>query len=116
MKSLHIVLLIVFSSSLFAQKTTTRQTDPFAGLDTVLQKVLKDRKAAGFAVAVVSKDKIIYSKGFGFRDYEKQLPVTTNTLFAIGSCTKAFTASLLGLLNKEGKLELDKPATEYLPE
>jgi len=116
MKSLPIVLLIVISSSLFAQKTTSKQSDPFAGLDTVLQKILKDRKAAGFAVAVVSKDKIIYSKGFGYRDHEKQLPVTTNTLFAIGSCTKAFTASLLGLLNKEGKLDLDKPATEYLPE
>ena len=67
-------------------------------------------------MAVVRKDKIIYSKGFGYRDYEQKLPVTTNTLFAIGSCTKAFTASLLGMLNKEGKLELDKPATEYLPE
>jgi len=99
MKSLHIVLLIVISSSLFAQKTNSKQTDPFAGLDTVLQKVLKDRKAAGFAVAVVSKDKIIYSKGFGYRDYEQKLPVTTNTLFAIGSCTKAFTTSLLGMLN-----------------
>jgi CubicO group peptidase (beta-lactamase class C family) len=116
MKSLHTLLLLIISSFLLAQKTTSKQPDPFAGLDTVLQKVLKDRKAAGFAVAVVSKDKIIYSKGFGFRDHEKQLPVTTNTLFAIGSCTKAFTASLLGLLNKEGKLELDKPATEYLPE
>ena len=116
MKSLHTLLLLIISSSLFAQKTIGKQPDPFAGLDTVLQKVLKDRKAAGFAVAVVSKDKIIYSKGFGYRDYEQKLPVTTNTLFAIGSCTKAFTASLLGLLNKEGKLELDKPATEYLPE
>src|SRR6187455_672627 len=116
MKLLHTLLLLIISSFLFAQKKEIKPTDPFAGLDTVLQKVLKDRKAAGFAVAVVKKDKIIYSKGFGYRDYEKQLPVTTNTLFAIGSCTKAFTASLLGLLNKDGKLDLDKPAREYLPE
>jgi len=116
MRSLHTLLLLIISSFLFAQKKEIKPTDPFAGLDTVLQKVLKDRKAVGFAVAVVKKDKIIYSKGFGYRDYEKQLPVTTNTLFAIGSCTKAFTASLLGLLNKDGKLDLDKPAREYLPE
>src|SRR5215203_3970879 len=115
MKSLHTLLLLVICRSLSAQKKEIKPADPFAGLDTVLQKVLKDRKAAGFAVAVVSKDKIIYSKGFGYRDYEKQLPVTINTLFAIGSCTKAFTASLLGMLNKEGKLDFDKPATEYLP-
>ena len=116
MRSLHTLLFLIISSFLFAQKKEIKPTDPFAGLDTVLQKVLKDRKAVGFAVAVVKKDKIIYSKGFGYRDYEKQLPVTTNTLFAIGSCTKAFTASLLGLLNKDGKLDLDKPAREYLPE
>lgn len=109
-------LLLVASSFLFAQKTQTKTTDPFAGLDTVFARVLKDRKAVGFAVAVVSKDKIIYAKGFGYRDNEKKLSVTPNTLFAIGSCTKAFTASLLGLLNKDGKLDLDKPAREYLPE
>src|SRR6187401_3372684 len=110
MKLLHTLILLIISSFLFAQKKLIKPADPFEGLDTVLQKVLKDRKAAGFAVAVISKDKIIYSKGFGFRDHEKQLPVTTNTLFAIGSCTKAFTAFLLRLLNKEGQLDLDKPA------
>ncbi|MBL7742530.1 MAG: serine hydrolase [Chitinophagaceae bacterium] len=107
------VLLLTIYVSVFAQK---KSTDPLAGLDTAFQRVLKDRKAAGFAVAVVSKNKILYAKGFGYRDYEKKLPVTANTLFAIGSCTKAFTSSLLGLLNKEGKLEYDRPAREYLPE
>ncbi len=85
------------------------------GLDTALSKLLKDWNAAGFAVAVVEKDKVIYSKGFGFRDYEGKKPVTANTLFAIGSCTKAFTASLLGILEKEGKFSLSKPVTDYLP-
>ena len=83
-------------------------------MDTAFQRVLKDRNAVGFAVAVVSKDKIIYSKGFGYRDNKKKLPVTSNTLFAIGSCTKAFTASLLGLLNKDGKVDFDKSPREYL--
>jgi CubicO group peptidase (beta-lactamase class C family) len=116
MKPLLIVLLLTTGSFLFAQKNQAKTPDPFAGLDTVFARVLKDRKAVGFAVAVVSKDKVIYSKGFGYRDLDKKLPVTTNTLFAIGSCTKAFTASLLGLLNKDGKLDLDKPVTQYLPD
>ena len=85
-----------------------------ADLDATFEKVLKDWKAAGFAVAVVHKDKVIYSKGFGYRDVEKKLPVTPNTLFAIGSVTKSFTASLVGLLQKEGKVEYDKPAHQYL--
>ena len=78
--------------------------------------MLKTWNASGFAVAVVEKNKIIYAKGFGYRNYEKKLPVTTNTLFAIGSCTKAFTASMIGLLQKDGKLDIDQPAHNYLPD
>ena len=96
-------------------KRKQHAVDPLAGIDTLLERILKDRNAAGFAVAVVKKDKIIYAKGFGYRDYEKKLPATPNTLFAIGSCTKAFTSALMGLYNKDNKLEYDKPARDYLP-
>ena len=116
MKQLLTLLFLLTFSFCFAQKKNKSQIDPFAGLDTSFQRVLKDRKAAGFAVAVVSKNKILYSQGFGYRDYENKLPVTSNTLFAIGSCTKAFTSSLIGLLNKEGKVDYDKPVRTYLPE
>ena len=78
MKPLLIAMLLAIGSFLFAQKNQTKTTDPFAGLDTVFTRVLKDRKAVGFAVAVVSKDKVIYSKGFGYRDLEKKLPVTNS--------------------------------------
>ncbi len=116
MKKLFFLLALLSMQFANAQKKSTRPADPLAGIDTLLERILKDRNAAGFAVAVIKKDKIIYAKGFGYRDYEKKIPVTPNTLFAIGSCTKAFTSSLLGLLNKENKLDYDKPAREYLPE
>jgi CubicO group peptidase (beta-lactamase class C family) len=111
------ILLFLFafgfiSISLFSQNTDKR----FAGLDTTFNRILKDWKAAGFAVAVIEKNKIVYSKGAGFRDIENKLAVTPNTLFAIGSCTKAFTSSLLGLLQKDNKLEYDKPVRDYLPD
>ena len=86
------------------------------GLDTFALKVLKDWHAAGVTIAVVEKGKVVYTGGFGYRDLDKKLPVTENTQFAIGSCTKAFTASMLGMLEKEGKLEIDKPVRTYLPE
>lgn len=111
------MLLLLFTASLFsasAQKPK-KAADRFAGLDAQLEKVRQDWKAAGFAVAVVEKDRIVYSKGFGYRNWEEKLPVTTNTLFAIGSVTKSFTASLMGLLHKEGKVDYDKPAHSYLP-
>jgi CubicO group peptidase (beta-lactamase class C family) len=109
------ILLCAFS--VIAQKKNTLSTNyPFAGLDTTFEKILKDWHTAGFAVAVVEKNKIIYAKGFGYRDIEKKLPVTPNTLFAIGSCTKAFTASILGILQKDDKVNFDKPVRDYLPE
>lgn len=114
-KLLPISLLLLFSIFAFAQKNKIQPDKRLAGLDTALEKLLKDWKAVGFPVAIVEKNKVIYSKGFGYRDYAAQKPVTPNTLFAIGSCTKAFTAFLLGMLEKDGKLSLDKKATGYLP-
>ena len=104
-------------SFLFAQKEHRRSSsDPFSGLDTAFARVLQDWHAAGFAVAVVEKDKIIYARGFGYRDWAGKIPVTPHTLFAIGSCTKAFTASLIGSLEDQGRLSIDKPVRNYLPE
>jgi CubicO group peptidase (beta-lactamase class C family) len=108
--------LLFLSVIVFSQKTKTNVDSRLSNLDAIFNKVLKDWHAAGFAVAVVEKNKIIYAKGFGYRDIEKKLPVDTNTLFAIGSCSKAFTATLIGLLQKEGKVDIDKTATSYLPD
>jgi CubicO group peptidase (beta-lactamase class C family) len=106
------ILLACFfiSIGVFGQKPDAR----LAKIDLEINKVLKDQKAAGAAVAVVLKDKVIFAQGFGYRDIEKKLPVTVNTQFAIGSCTKAFTCALLGILQNDGKLEFDKPVTTYL--
>jgi len=107
--------LCLLNTVLFAQKKHA-PSDPFSGLDTAFARVLKDWHAVGFAVAVVDKDKVIYSNGFGYKDWENKVPVTPHTLFAIGSCTKAFTASLIGMLDEKGTLDIDKPVRNYLPE
>ncbi|RBQ06829.1 serine hydrolase [Pedobacter miscanthi] len=113
---LNVSLLCLIALSSLAQSKKQKTGDPLAGIDTLLNRVLKDQKVAGFAVAVVKGDQVIYSKGFGYRDVENKKPVTPNTLFAIGSSTKAFTSSLIGLLQKEGKLSYDGIATSYLPQ
>ncbi|GGB01766.1 serine hydrolase [Puia dinghuensis] len=106
--------LFLFAAPLFAQKHQGA-ANPLSGLDTTFDRVLKTFHVAGFAVAVVEKDSILYANGFGYRDWENKIPVTPHTLFAIGSCTKAFTASLLGILEQEGQVNLDKPVRDYLP-
>ncbi|RFM34801.1 serine hydrolase [Chitinophaga silvisoli] len=97
-------------------QTHTIEDPRFAGLDKEFNAILNTWHVAGFAVAVVEKDKIIYAKGFGFRDYEHKVPVTPNTLFAVGSNTKAFTAGLLGILRDQGKLDFEQPVRNFLPE
>jgi CubicO group peptidase (beta-lactamase class C family) len=113
MKKILIIFFLFACCQVFAQKPADKR---LAGLDTFALRILKEWNAPGVSIAVVEKSKVIYTGGFGYRDYEKKWPVTENTLFAIGSCTKAFTASLLGMLEKDGLLSLDKPVREYLPE
>ncbi len=113
MKKIFLACLLLLCIKSFTQPPA----DPrLKGLDTFALRLLKEWNAPGVAIAVVEKNKVIYTGGFGYRDYEKKLPVTENTLYAIGSCTKAFTAAMLGMLEKEGKLSLDKPVRDYLPE
>jgi CubicO group peptidase (beta-lactamase class C family) len=108
--------LLFFIVSLHYSASAQNVDKRLNGIDTFINRVLKDWHAAGVAVAVVDRNKVVLAKGFGYKDYAKRTPVTENTLFAIGSCSKAFTSSLLGLLVKEGKLDLDKPVHDYLPE
>ncbi|TYA71769.1 serine hydrolase [Seonamhaeicola marinus] len=81
------------------------------GIDTEISKWMKSYNTIGLSVAVVRDGKIIYSKGFGYRNLKERLPVTENTIFHIASMSKAFTGALLGILESENKLSLkDKPA------
>lgn len=113
MKKRALLFFLLIPFLVIGQKPTDKR---LAGLDTFVTKVLKDWNAAGVTIAVVEKGKVVYTGGFGYRDVEKKLPVTENTQFAIGSCSKAFTASIIGMLEKEGKLDIDKPVRNYLPE
>jgi CubicO group peptidase (beta-lactamase class C family) len=89
---------------------------PLNGLDGFVEQVMKEWKVPGLAVAIVKDGKVVYAKGFGYRDVKREMKVTPDTLFAIGSCSKAFTATALAMLVDEGKLEWDKPVRDYLPD
>ena len=81
-----------------------------------LQKAIEDYQVPGLAVGVVVDGEVVYARGFGYRDVEQSLPVTPETLFAIGSCTKAFTTFAIGNLVDEGCFEWDQPVIDILPE
>jgi CubicO group peptidase (beta-lactamase class C family) len=86
------------------------------GLEPFVEQIMKDWHVPGLAVAIVKDGNVVYAKGFGSRDLNKGLKVTTDTLFAIGSCSKAFTATAMGILVDEKKLDWDKPLRDYLPD
>ena len=109
-----IIFFLFFSISL--KKVFGQNDDRLKGLDNELNKVLKSLKETGFAVAIVEKDKMIYAKGFGYRDHENKILNDENTLFAIGSCTKAFTSSILGVLRGQGKLNFEDSPIDHVKE
>ncbi|MEW6741229.1 MAG: serine hydrolase domain-containing protein [Planctomycetota bacterium] len=69
----------------------------------------------GMAIAVVKHDGIVLARGFGSCDLEKELPATEETIFAVGSTTKAFTAMLVAMLADEGVVSFDDPVSKHLP-
>jgi CubicO group peptidase (beta-lactamase class C family) len=90
-------------------------TDVEAFLDGMMPPQLQREDIAGAVVAVVKDGKIIFAKGYGFSDVEKQTPVTADsTLFRPGSISKLFTWTSVMQLSEQGKLDLDKDVNEYL--
>jgi len=95
-----------------------RSTDRsvLAGFRRFVVRQMKEWRVPGVGVVIVKDGRTLCAEGFGYRDVAKRLPVTPQTLFAIGSCSKAFTTLVMGMLVDEGKLEWDKPVREYLPD
>jgi CubicO group peptidase (beta-lactamase class C family) len=85
------------------------------GLDAYMAQVLQDWNVPGIGVGVVVKDKLVFVKGYGYRDYGKRLPFTPATTQPIASNTKLFSAMAAGLIVDEGKLDWDKPIRQYVP-
>jgi len=84
-------------------------------LQKYVNDILVDSKVPGLALGIVKDGKVILAEGFGYRNLEQKLPVTSKTLFAIGSCSKAFTTLAIGMLSEEGMVDWDEPVRTYLP-
>src|SRR5262245_46533433 len=82
-------------------------------VDAIVQEALKTWQVPGAAVAIVHGDDI-YLQGYGRRERGSEQPVTPETIFAIGSCTKAFTTTALAILAEEGKLSWDDPVRKHV--
>jgi CubicO group peptidase (beta-lactamase class C family) len=83
-------------------------------VDSFIKNVMKERRIPGLQVAVVQKGKIAFLKSFGVANIQNAVPVTNQSIFAINSCTKAFTGVAMMQLVENGKINLDNPVSNYL--
>jgi CubicO group peptidase (beta-lactamase class C family) len=89
---------------------------PSVDLEPLVRRLMARDQIPGVAVGVVERGQLVFARGYGYRDLDRRLPVTPDTLFALGSCSKAFTATAIAQLADEGRLSLDTPVRTYLPD
>ncbi len=111
-------MALIVGAALFglAATSTAAEPKPLAGADRYIERAQANFGNVGVAVAVVRGSDVIYARGFGVREWGKAAPITPDTLFEVGSTTKAFTTAALGILVDEGKIGWDEPVIKYLPE
>jgi CubicO group peptidase (beta-lactamase class C family) len=95
-------------------------TGPVAGgaaeFEAKLATFVKDNRIAGAAASVVHGDEVAWASGAGFADIPSRRPARPDTLYRIASITKTFTGTAVMQLRDAGKLNLDDPAAQWLPE
>ncbi len=95
--------------------TSLRAQAPPSDLDEYVARSMKTFNVPGMAVAIVKDGKVVVSKGYGVRKLGEATPVDENTLFGIGSNTKAFTAAALATFVDAGKISWTDPVYQHLP-
>ena len=88
----------------------------FPRVEAVFRQYLEQQKIPGLAYGLVVDGELVFSGGMGIQNTVDQSPATPDSVFRIASMTKSFTAMALIKLRDEGKLRLDAPAAEYVPE
>jgi CubicO group peptidase (beta-lactamase class C family) len=90
--------------------------DPLAGLDIEIEATMAAFDVPGLSIAIVRDGEVVHSRGYGVRSKSKREPVDPDTVFAIASNTKAFAATLVGLLVEEGKVGWEDEVVKHLPD
>lgn len=105
-------MFLLLSSNLLSQSVPSFVTD---SLEQYVNRALKDWQIPGAAVLVVKDGEVVIAKGYGVKEIGTNDKVDENTLFMIGSNTKAFTGTALAMLEFEKKIQLEDKVTLYLP-
>ena len=107
---LALLLLVMLA----APGSSAAQSIDSAVIDKLVEDARKEWQVPGAAIAIVRGDEVVYLKGYGVRELGSSQPVTPDTLFAIGSTTKAFTTTAMAMLVDDGKMTWDDPVRKHI--
>jgi CubicO group peptidase (beta-lactamase class C family) len=108
--TLGVFALVAGAGSVGAAPLSTAQ------IDRIVARSMAEFQVPGIAVGIVKDGKLVFAKGYGVRELGKPGKIDADTIFAIGSNTKAFTTAALAILVDEGKLKWDDRVIDYLPD
>ena len=104
----------LIAAAVFATAGVHAADERFAGLGAYIERAMADWQVPGLAVVAMHEGDIVYSGAFGVREAGRPEPVDLETVFALSSTGKAYTATLIAALADEGKLAWDDPVADYL--
>ena len=109
MKNIILISLLLVSINCFGQIKES------LAIDSIFSEWNKPN-VPGCALGIIKDGKLIYAKGYGMANLEKNIPISTNSVFEIASTSKQFTAACIILLAEQGKLNLDNKLSDFFPE
>ncbi len=114
LKSIH--ALVAVCMTLVCGSVAQASDERLEGLDGTVKSVMDMLSIPGLSVAIVSGDEVLLTRGYGVRELSNDDAVDEHTLFALGSVSKAFTATALGLLVDDGAIDWDDPLASHITE
>jgi len=112
---LSIIVTIVAFYSLTPTIVNANANEKIQKIDQFIQEQKAISKIPGISLVIVERGKTVYEKGFGYADVQSKTPVTSKTLFELGSTSKAFTGLAILKLEKEGLLKRSDDVRKYIP-
>jgi len=107
---------VMFAITFSAANSRTPGQPPAADIDQLATRAMQEFSVPGLAIGIIKDGRLVLAKGYGVREVGSKAPIDAETLFAIGSNTKAFTAASLAILVDDGKLHWDDRVIDYLPD
>jgi len=85
-------------------------------LESVIRQEMDDKQLPAFSIALVDGKQIVWAEGFGYQDPEHKIPATAHTVYRVGSVSKLFTDIGIMQMVEAGKINLDAPVSQYIPD